>query len=111
MGYVKNGMSSTVTGKIGNETKSIRKASIDAKYMRDFKSNERKPIQIASIQSGQNVVRGGGKVSSMTVKSGKGVMKLNKPLKSSKAHKEMQRDATEREDAERNEHNTGSTTT
>ena len=31
--------------------------------------------------------------SSMTVKSGKGVMKLDKPLKSAKAHKEMQRDA------------------
>ncbi len=60
-----------------------------------FKSNERKSIQSASIESGQNVVRGGGKVSSMTVKSGKGVMKLNKPLKMSK---DMQRDAKRRKD-------------
>ena len=48
---MKNGIASTA----------IRKVGIDTKYMWDFKSNERKPIQIVSIQRGQNLVRGGGK--------------------------------------------------
>ena len=73
--------------------------------MRDFKSNERKPIQIVSIQSGQTwsaAVEKTSPDSSMIVKGGKGVRKLNKPLKTSKICKETQSDAKRRKTTERN---------